>query len=342
MQNQIIDRGMLLSREGELINPGWAKELLLDYKRSAIKASKLRIKEWDYYCIINHESNKGIALTIADNSYMGLLSVSYLDFNKPMEITRTSMKAFTCGKYHLPESSVIGDISVNHKDVFIEFSIEGNDRIVSVDYSNFSEGKSLKGEIILHRPSDMDSMVIATPFPGDKRAFYYNQKINCMSAEGKIYFGDERIEFNKDNSFGVLDWGRGVWTYSNTWYWGSGSGLVDNIPFGFNIGYGFGDTSRATENMVFYNNKAHKLKDVEFHIPEDDYLKPWRFTCDDNRFEMDFVPIIDRNSKTDLILLKSIQHQVFGYFTGRVVLDEGKEVYIKDFLGFAEKVVNKW
>ena len=36
---------------------------------------------------------------------------------------------------------------------------------------------------------------------------------------------------------------------------------------GFNIGYGFGDTSNATENMVFYNGKAHKLEDVKFNIP---------------------------------------------------------------------------
>lgn len=57
---------------------------------------------------------------------------------------------------------------------------------------------------------------------------------------------------------------------------------------------------------------------------------------------MDFVPVIGKNSKTDLVLLKSIQHQVFGYFTGKVVLDDGREVYIKNFLGFAEKVFNKW
>ncbi len=45
------------------------------------------------------------------------------------------------------------------------------------------------------------------------------------------------------------------------------SGLVDGVPFGWNIGYGFGDTSAATENMLFYNGKAHKLHSVQFHIP---------------------------------------------------------------------------
>ena len=76
----------------------------------------------------------------------------------------------------------------------------------------------------------------------------------------------------------MLDWGRGVWTYHNTWYWGSASGQVDGVPFGWNIGYGFGDTSAASENMLFYGGKAHKLSQVTFHIPQrdgrDDFLAP--------------------------------------------------------------------
>ena len=34
---------------------------------------------------------------------------------------------------------------------------------------------------------------------------------------------------------------------------------MDGVPFGWNIGYGFGDNSVATENMLFYEGKAHKL-----------------------------------------------------------------------------------
>ena len=50
--------------------------------------------------------------------------------------------------------------------------------------------------------------------------------------------------------------------------------MVGGVQFGFNNGYGFGDTSRATENMLFYDRTAHKLDQVQFHIPPDDYLKP--------------------------------------------------------------------
>ena len=158
--------------------------------------------------------------------------------------------------------------------------------------------------------------------------------------------GDQTFNFDPQTSFGVLDWGRGVWTYDNTWYWGSASGLVNDKKFGFNIGYGFGNTQAATENMLFYDGKAHKLSDVKFNIPvkegKDDFLSPWTFTSDDGRFEMNFEPILDRASKTKVLVLESDQHQVFGYFSGTAILDDGTKLTINKMIGFAEKVKNRW
>ena len=57
---------------------------------------------------------------------------------------------------------------------------------------------------------------------------------------------------------------------------------------------------------------------------------------------MDFRPILDRASCTDALIIKSDQHQVFGSFTGRAVLDDGRVIEVRDFPGFAEKVENKW
>lgn len=340
MNCEITTEGSLLDESGHLSKAGWAKDLLLKYSRASIKASKMRIKEWDYYCIL--KNNVGVAFTIADNGYMGFVSATVLDFDKKTDATKSIMTPFPMGKMKLPETSKQGDVKFSNNNVSMEF-IKGNGyRTINVDFKDFASGKDLKGTIKLAQPKPQDTMVIATPFAEDKHAFYYNQKINCMPAEGTLEFGDQKLEFNPDSSFAVLDWGRGVWTYKNTWYWGSASGIVDNIPFGFNIGYGFGDTSKASENMVFYDNKASKLDQVSFNIPDDSFLKPWTFTSNDGRFEMDFVPIMDRYSNSDILVVKSVQHQVFGRFTGKVILDDNREIHIKDFLGFAEKVYNKW
>jgi len=92
--------------------------------------------------------------------------------------------------------------------------------------------------------------------------------------------------------------------------------------------------------MVFYNNRAHKLDEVTFHIDTSNYMVPWRFTSNDGRFEMDFEPVVDRASAANFGIIKTDQHQVFGYSTGHVVLDDGKKLKVNRLLGFAEDVLN--
>ena len=343
MQHEIIEAIPLLDEQGNLTQPGYAKQLLPIYDRSKVKGGFARLKEWDYYYVGNDRF--GVALTIADNSYMGLDSISFLSFKgTPWEITKSPMRIFPMGKTNLPPTSAEGVSAISGKGYAMEFRVEEGKRFLTARMENFLDGKPIEIDITLDREPE-ESMVICTPFEKEAH-FYYNQKINCMRAAGTVKLGDSLYTLEPESSFGVLDWGRGVWTYHNTWYWGSASGLVDGEDFGFNIGYGFGDTSAASENMLFYNGVAHKLSQVTFEIPmkdgKEDYLKPWRFSSDDGRFELDFVPVIDRASCTDFKFLKSDQHQVFGRFSGTVILDDGTPITINDLFGFAEKVENKW
>lgn len=343
MQYEITEQIPLLDGQGNLTRAGYAKRLLPVYDRKLVRGGLTRLKEWDYYYVGNDRF--GVALTVADNSYMGLDSVSFLSFEgEPWEVTKSPMSAFPMGSTGLPASSSAGVTASSGKRHAVLFQVGEGKRRLTAHMDNFKEGQPIDIHIVLS-DEPAESMVICTPFE-KKGHFYYNQKINCMRAEGTVRIGAEEYRFEPDSAFGVLDWGRGVWTYHNTWYWGSASGLVDGVDFGFNIGYGFGDTSAATENMLFYNGRAHKLSKVDFGIPtkggKEDYMKPWRFTSDDGRFEMDFVPVLDRASCTDIKLIKSDQHQVFGRFTGAVVLDDGTRLQVRELMGFAEKVENKW
>ena len=78
-QHEITKAAPLLDVSGNLAEPGWARSLLPVYCRSQIRAPKTRIKEWDYYCIT--DGHIGLALTIADNGYMGLDSISFLNLS---------------------------------------------------------------------------------------------------------------------------------------------------------------------------------------------------------------------------------------------------------------------
>ncbi len=337
--HEVVTRQPLLKEDGSLREPGWSKRLLQKYDRRQIRAPKFRIKEWDYYLVLN-EDFAG-AFTISDDGYIGLQSVSLLNFKEGWEHTETILNAFPMGKFDLPSTSERGDTVYRDKRLHMEYTVEEGKRRIRCVFDNFYQGKPFRCDITLLQP-EMDMMVIATPWKEKKTAFYYNQKINCMPASGKMEFDGRIYRFNNETDFGTLDWGRGVWTYDNRWYWGSGNTVVNGRPFGFNIGYGFGDTSAASENMLFYDGSAHKLDDVTFHIPEGDYMKPWTFSSSDGRFEMDFVPVLDRAAKTAAVIIETDQHQVFGRMSGKAVLDDGTVIEVKDMMCFAEDVHNRY
>ncbi len=338
--NHLLSEGRLLDEKGALVEAGYATSLVKIYNRSDIVGALLRIKEWDYYYIGNE--SYGLALTIADNSYMSLASVSVLDFTNKKYVSKSVMGFMPCGKLHLPYTSEVGDVKFENKKLNIQFLNDGDKRHLLCTMNNFDGNRLFTCDIELTETMS-ESMVIATPF-NKKRHFYYNQKINCLKAKGYFQVGSK--VYPVDDAYGVLDWGRGVWTYKNTWYWSSMSGVQDDEPIGFNLGYGFGDTSAASENMLFYKGKAHKLNDVKFNIPLDekgheDYLKPWTFTSKSGDIHLDFKPIIDRYSGDNVVVIKSIQHQVFGVFSGYFKVNN-ELVEINNLVGFAEKVTNNW
>lgn len=346
-QHEITAPQRLLNSEGNIAEPGYAKKLYWQYDRADIKAPKMRIKEWDYYYIGTQDY--GLCLTISDAGYVSSLSISLLGFgDKPFQMNDSGMGAFPLGKLHLPFTSESGDIKAKAGRCDMTFTNNGSERHLYGSMDNFCKsGKPLTFDVMLTQMPE-ESMVIATPFDKPKH-FYYNQKINCMRAEGWCKFDGVEYAFNSTNgALATLDWGRGVWTYDNTWYWGSGQMVLpDGNLFGYNIGYGFGNTSAASENMLFYNGKAHKLDEVTFHIPQNDkgeylYMEPWRFSSNDGRFEMDFVPVLDRQAPVDLGVLCMIPHQVFGKLSGKAILDDGRVIEVKDQMVFAERVHNKW
>ena len=342
MQHQLTP-GPLLEENGNLVEAGYAFSLVKQYDRKAIKGLKSRIKEWDYYYI--GDKKFGIALTIDDNSYMGLVSVSVLDYEAKTDITKSYMSWLTFGKTKFPSSSIDGDISSKNKNFSMQFLNKHGKRHLICSMKNVSKGKDFSCDIFLENTLDK-SMVIATPF-NKKGHFYYNQKINLLSANGSFRYGDLEYNFKKGEALGVLDWGRGVWTYSNTWYWSSlNAYTADGHRLGFNLGYGFGDTSAASENMFFYDKEAYKLDDVEFIIPKNEkgkhqFKEDWRLVSKNRDIDLVFSPIIDRASNTNALIIQSDQHQVFGYFSGTIKIE--KKVYRLDkLLGFAEMVKNRW
>ena len=368
-ETRIDQPGPLHNGDGTLACPGYATSLLLEYHRKNVKASAWRIKEWDYYLV--NDDEYAVALTLSYMGYAGLVSVSLIDFAQAAYKTTSVITPFPFGRFHLPESSASGVSSFENSRVALSFEAADGQRRLRATFRRFDGDEDLTFEALLDE-EPRDTMVIATPWAEDELAFYYNQKIVAMQVRGSFKKGTLVHGFRPENSFGLLDWGRGVWTRDNTWFWAVGQGWQHGPVhkqgkagarlsgasqaggrhrFGLNLGYGFGDTSAASENMAFVDGAAVKLGRVDFGIPQkrrdarkiaDRYelMQPWHMTDGEGRLDLMFTPAIDRIDYMDFKLIRSDQHQVFGTFDGTVVLDDGTRFPIEGLRGSAEVIHN--
>ena len=345
LNHLICGSGPLLDTQGVLREPGYALRPPFEYSHDRIAAPRMRIKDWDYYLV--NDNRYAVALTFSDLGYIGLVSASVMDFEDKTFKTTSELLIMPLGSMGLPTSSDEGDVVWENKRCKVRFAHEGKTRRLSFFMANFSDDADLDVELLLDR-FPRDSMVICTPWDENPKAFYYNRKVLGMRALGGFRWGGLFHSFEQKDSLALLDWGRGVWTYDNVWYWAAAQGYQDGHVVALNLGYGFGNTRAASENMVFVDGIAHKLDEVDFGIPRAQaggyaYMEPWHITDNEGRLDLVFEPSIDRVDNINVGgIVKSSQHQVFGTLTGHVILDDGSRLQIRDLRASAEHIHNRY
>lgn len=339
-QHEIVDPSPLLGTDGSLRQRGWARQPVLDcnieqarFYGIARPLQRLRIKRWDYYGVTYPGGY--FSATLADLGYAGQAFVYTVDFETKTYVEDTITIPFARG-VTLPRNSDSGVSSWQGKRAALTFEVDGNERSISVDWARFG-GETLHADVVFDASGESTVVVI----PIGRRRFYYNRKINCMPARGTIAVGDRVVQLDPAWSSGTLDWGRGVWEYSSYWVWASASGFLGNgRRVGLNMGYGFGDTSAATENTLILDGCIHKLAAVEFSFDTADFLRPWTMRSD--RVDLTFTPEVERTAKTNLLLIRSEVHQLFGRYAGTVIDDGGERHAIDDVPGWAEEHHARW
>lgn len=323
---------------GHVLNSGWARDDLFIYERSKIKSGPLRIKEWDYWEVFN--DRYALILNIFDIGFAGVAQFSLNDFSakKPKEIflikplTRGSVGHPGTWKYDAP-------LVFEKKGNRMEFDRRGDDIILKVNFPK----KEIFGEINLYKDPRMDTMTNLIPFH-DPRQFVYAIKIMCMPATGTLRIGDRKYDFNaSNNSWGILDWTRAVFPYRNQWKWCIASGKVDGVNFGFNIDYGFGRESN--KSMIIYDGRGHHLKSAEYQHDWKNLHRSLPITSADGRVNLVLKPKKIEKTGANLGFLEMRGIKTYGYFTGEMVLDDGRKVEIKEadkLFGWAEEFFQKW
>lgn len=346
MQTEIAQPGTLLQPDGSLTQIGWARQPLLDCNLESARfyalrpLQRFRIKRWDYYAVFT--PRRFFSATIADLGYAGNIFVYTMDFETG-DLHEDGLVVPLGRGVSLARNSTEGDSHFENEKACLDFSLRasGDHRHLSVSWPTFNEGRGISAEIDLGMPPSYESMNIVIPI-GQKR-FYWNRKINCLPASGTIRYGEQTETLDPATCLGSLDWGRGVWEYQSYWNWASTSGfLPDGRTIGLNLGMGFGDLSRAGENAIILDNRIHKLEQVKFDYVSGDYMQPWKFTDNEGRLDLTFTPFKDRTAITNLGIIYSEVHQMFGHYNGTVIADDGEKITIKDLIGFAEEHHARW
>ena len=341
-QTEYTEPTELLGTSGILLARGWARHNVFHYDRSRVRHPKRR-KEWDFYQI--SDGRLMVQISFANISLGGYAGATLVDLRSGQTLV-AKLAAFGGGadKYVLPAR---GDVP-NH----VRFELGG----AVFEADTRSDRRSLRftmGDVefdfVMEIAEGAENLTTVLPFAGMPDRYFMTTKQNCMPCFGTVRKGDKTWTLSADDSFCVLDWGRVCTPYRMLWYWANGSTYLTDENglrhlFGFELTWGIGDESHATETAVFYDGKLHKLGpvDVETFPKPDRWMEPWHFVSADGRLDLTMVPSLDHHSDTNIGVMRMHSHQVHGLWSGTVVLGDGRKLQIRDMYAFCEYVENRW
>ena len=342
-QVEIKEKTKLLNADGTLNAKGWSRRCLVDYNKENITPKyRKRLKEWDFYQTSN--GHFMVQLNFANITLGAAATASIVNLDTGEKFESSALELFTEKKFQLASKTAedISTFAYARKGVF--FGIEVKEDCRYLTYRGKCKGEPVEIHLVMHHLKDNQSITIVTPFENPNQ-FFLTTKYNCMATEGFARVGNLKIDFSKEDTFSVLDWGRGVWPHKNYWFWGNASAVIDGKPFGFELTWGIGKEDGNTETCLFYEGVAHKIGKVSLkhHPKEVGYMENWEFEEENGRLSVTMTPFFDNVSNLGVKgVLGMFTHQVHGLFNGTAVLDDGRVITLKDVYAFCEYVENLW
>jgi hypothetical protein len=311
--------------------------MLYLYNREQVAGRLFGLKEWDFYQLALGEWV--LQMTIGHVSYIASFSANLFSVKTGERHSFSRLRPFPLRGMPMPlHPDQPHRLCAEGKGFSLSFEAEEGRRMLRL--SAMDGGEPVNIEMTLPHTAGDEAMVIVTPFKKSGQ-FYLNCKEHFYGVTGHARFGTRLVEAHGEET-ALLDWGRGVWPFHQEWFWGCGAGYADGGRFGFNLGWGFGNLTNATENMFFWNGKAYKLGTLSVERDEGNYMAPWHFVSDDGRFDLTMTPIYNNDTKTKFVFVNNRCHQVFGSFNGTATLPDGRIIRVKELLAFCEHAVNNW
>lgn len=333
-----ITEPVRLSNPDGTVNPdaiGFARSPIIT---GNLAKNYMRKKRWNYWCVFGDEVLFSATVAHLDYAVVCFVYLLHYDTQRFFEKTIT----IPIGRHIRMPDEVLGNVSFTNPDMNIQMiHLQGSTRLL-VTVPDF-DGELLHGDLLItHLPGDESLNVVV---PWNRKQFQFTAKHHLLPTEGFITLGDRRYEMTRDESFAVLDFGRGIWPRKITWNWAMASQRYGRRRIGLNFGGRWTDGTGMTENAVFLDGKMIKIsEDVLFDYDPDDYMKPWRIHSKfSNAVDLTFTPFFERTAGTDARLVRSEVHQLIGYYSGWLRLtDPHIDLHIVKLLGCTEEHRAAW
>ena len=340
-QIERVTQHSILTDDGKPVHFGWASRPLYLYNREKVRAPRRLVTEQDRYCFFSQTHL--FLFEIEDAGFLGSIRITGISLRDKKPARTVFTVPFSLGSFNLPPGSESGSIRLHQKNAMIEFWTRGGGtRIIKIDIPLMSGSGSLRGEVVLAEPEGAQTLMTNMGWRREKHAFRLTRTSPWYLVEGVIQTGNQDIVLTAGNAFGIFDWVRGSRPRSDLRYRAFGCGMYKKRFIGFSLGYSTADSEAATENAFFLDGKLHKLGTVTFQISPKDWLRQWQFTNADGKIELVFQPVLDAALHNRVFLHSNRLRQFFGYFSGKVIQDDGSFFVFRNITGMAEQQKTKW
>lgn len=321
---------------------GWLNPKAIGWSRHPLHRCNLTLpwfskKRWNFWAITTEKHV--FMLSVSNRDYIGRSFVAYGNFEDGTMVGDLVFVPFGRGLI-MPET-VQANVSCQHPDLNILLNQTSQGVKISVEAKKVGD-TSLSANFDIVYPESHETLSVVIPW--SKRLYQFTSKHNTLPATGVVRIGSKGIIFDGPQCFACHDFGRGVWPRNSIWNWAAASGLKDGRAIGLNFGGKWTDGTGMTENGICIDGRLTKIsQDLIWEYDRTDWMKPWHIkTPRTDQIDLKLTPIHEKNSAHRVGPLHTEVHQMFGYFEGTVVTDDGECIAIRDLLGWAEEFTGLW
>ncbi|MDZ4044478.1 MAG: DUF2804 domain-containing protein [Rhodoglobus sp.] len=331
-EHEIVAPVSLTLPSGRL-NPaavGFTRRPIHDTSGVATRTGWGRNKRWEYWAVVS--PTHLLAVTVASIDFAAVSEVWVFDRSTGREVGRSAIRPFGAGVV-LPPSLGDGNASARASGLSIDvIESEGGTLLLA-------EIEGARFEVNAALPVGHERLGVVVPW--SDRRFQYTVKDVARPATGWVEVAGRRTDLDADDTWAVLDHGRGKWPYDVRWNWGAGSGRSKGRVIGVQIGAKWTDGTGSTENALVVDGRLLKISvELSWDYDPVDWMAPWQIHGESA--DLTFVPFHNKSSRTRLGIISTRTDQLFGHYSGWMRDDSGARIEFDGVLGWTEDVHNRW